>query len=754
MKRLIHSLLSGLVLAGLLVGFSFSPSQAKELNQASAAQTTLSFDQIGQADTVMRGPYSTTRLRFGLPANWAFENGVALHLFITSSLITDKDNSVSDGQYIAATLRVTLNKKIITTIPLVAGTNVAYEVPIPVDAFVTTLNDGRQDLSLFLDASVDCNNVYHSTTVIVSSASYFSLPYHEVKSQIGLNILPRPIYQRDSVFPVDAVMVVPDSPSVDEMKAALIVSASFGRMSVGLQSLILVSASQLTQELQGSSNLIFVGKASSLPILQRLTLPASLVNNNFSLAGMQADDGLLQMAISPWNDGRVSLVVSGNSDAGVVKAAQALSAGEIQTGADPNLAIVAEVTSPSYDSSPGQNTLGLIPQDTHTFGELGYETMTISGEGRGSVNIEFYIPPGFVAGEDSYVDLIFNNSALIDFNQSGLAVFLNGQMVGSSRLSEETAATVTQRIKIPTISMLPGNNVLTIEADLAPISVCSSIASSNISLSVFSDSLLHLPLKMATAGDSALRDLSFYPYPFINIPTLANTAFVLSRTNPNSWMVAAQIAAGLGQSSNGSLYDLKVVFDGDVPNDIRMNNDLIVVDLPQDSKLITELDKSLPAPFEAGTNVATLKNQQIVYRFSPEINLGYLELLPAPWNASRSILVVTGNTEAGVRLGGTALFDTTLRSRLRGNLALIKSDQIVVADTRTGLGLGEVTSESTNQAIEPESTPLPLPSTSSFTPFSPKRPAWILIVVGVLVALIAIVLIIAALSSRNSDSKG
>ena len=393
MKKLIHSLLSSFVLAGLLVGFSFSSSQAEELNQTSAAQTTLSFEQIGQADTVMHGPYSTTRLRFGLPANWAFENGAALHFLITSSLITDKDNLVSDGQYIAATMRVTLNKKIITTIPLVAGANVVYDVPIPVDAFVTSLNDGRQDLVLFLDASVDCNNLYHSTTVIVSSGSYFSLPYHEVGPQIGLNILPRPIYQRDSVFPVDAVMVVPDFPSADEMKAALIVSASFGRMSIGVQSFILVSASQLTQELQDSSNLIFVGKASSLPILQRLTLPAPLVNNNFSAAGMQTDDGLLQMAISPWNDGRASLVVSGNSDAGVVKAAQALSAGEIQTGSDLNLAIVAEVVPPKFDSSPGQNNFGLTPQDTHTFSELGYETMTITGEGRGLVEFKSSISP-------------------------------------------------------------------------------------------------------------------------------------------------------------------------------------------------------------------------------------------------------------------------------------------------------------------------------------------------------------------------
>lgn len=750
MNKLIHSLLSGFLLAGLLAGVTFSSGQAIELNRLAAAQTTLTFEQVGQLDTVMRGPYSTITLRFGLPANWNFDNGAMLHLILTSNLITDQENLISDGQYIAATMRVTLNRNVIAVVPLVAGSNVVYDVPIPVEAFVTTLNDGRQDLDLFLDASVDCDNLYHSTTVIVSSASYFSLPYNEGNPQTDLSLLPRPLYQRDSVFPVDTFMIVPDSPSADEMKAALIAYASFGRMSTGTLPFSLISASQLTQELRDTSNLIFVGKAANLPILQELALPASLENDAFGAAEMQADDGILQMTLSPWNEGRAALVVSGNSDSGVVKAAQALSSGEIQTGLDPNLAIVADVTPPTFGTNLGTNNLGFLPQDTRTFNELGYETLEIAGEGRGSVEIEFYIPPGLVIGEDPYVDLKFNNTALIDFNRSGLILFLNEQMVGSSRLTEETSTTITQQFKIPDVSFLPGNNVLRIEADLAALSLCSAIASSNISLTVFSDSLLHLPLVGAAAGDTAPQDLSFYPYPFINIPTLANTAFILSPANPNSWMVAAQIAAGLGRSSNGPLYDLNVAFDGEVPDEIRTNNDMIVIDLPQDSELITELENSLPAPFETGTNVALVRNQQIVYRFSPEIALSYLELLPAPWDDSRTILIVTGNSNAGVALGGNALFDTSLRSRLRGNLALIKGDQVIVADTRTGLGIGDVTSESTNQTAEPDTVPNPSPP--SAVPSSPERPLWIPIVVGVLLLVIVAILITVALSRRSQKT--
>ncbi len=66
-------------------------------------------------------------------------------------------------------------------IPVVVGTNVPYEITIPKDALVPTLNDGRHDFELLLDASTDCDiaNRLHQTTVMVSSSSQFTLPYIE-----------------------------------------------------------------------------------------------------------------------------------------------------------------------------------------------------------------------------------------------------------------------------------------------------------------------------------------------------------------------------------------------------------------------------------------------------------------------------------------------------------------------------------------------------------------------------------------------
>ena len=346
MKKLIYSLLCAIVLSGLM----FAPTTAAPQIQTDGSPATLSFAMIGQPDILMRGPYATTSLRFGLPVNWAFQEAAHLQLIITSSLVTDAASPVVDGQAIGASLNVNFNKKPIAAIPLAAGTNIVYEIPIPPDALLPTLTDGRHTLELILNADTDCDpNLLHQTSVAISSASEFTLPYTEQTPVIDLKQLPRPIFQRDSVYPVEAVLVVPDKPSAEEVQAALITAASLGRMSDAQLPFSLLNSSQITEEILTASNLIFLGKAENLSLLRDVELPAPLSNDGFSAEGSQPDDGILQIAVSPWNTGRALMVVSGNTDAGVVKASQALSYGSIQTVLNSNLAIVTDIAPPNIE---------------------------------------------------------------------------------------------------------------------------------------------------------------------------------------------------------------------------------------------------------------------------------------------------------------------------------------------------------------------------------------------------------------------
>jgi hypothetical protein len=330
---------------------------------------------------------------------------------------------------------------------------------------------------------------------------------------------------------------------------------------------------------------------------------------------------------------------------------------------------------------------------------------------------------------------------------------MNQQLIGSVLLSEETASTVTQRIRIPPSSLSTGTNELRFQVDLAPISQCSILDFSNLWASILPESSLHLPLRPATAGVVQLRDMSSYPYPFASEPTLSALAFVLPKADASTWNAAAQIALQLGNQSSGAMFNLSVAYDGELPDDVRNTRNLIVIGLPSDLQLLTELKDSLPAPFADGTNVAVLQGQQVAYRFPAEADLGFLELLASPWNADRVILTVAGSTPAGVEQAGKTLTDPAFRSKLRGNFVLVNGESLSVADTRTGLGLSSV-ADTTSAAVAP---PAQAPAVD-VTPAALDAPlsvlttdsSWIPYVIGGLGIMILFVMIIAIATRRRT----
>ncbi|MFH1908077.1 MAG: cellulose biosynthesis cyclic di-GMP-binding regulatory protein BcsB [Chloroflexota bacterium] len=570
---------------------------------------------------------------------------------------------------------------------------------------------------------------------------------------LDLRLLPEPIYQLGSTTPAASALVVPDSPSADEIRAALIVSASFGRMSRGKMPLSLLTASQLAASLWTSQHLIFVGKPAAFPMLSQVSLPAPVSGTTFVSSEIQPEDGILQMTISPWDNTKVILVVGGNTDAGVVKAAQALSVGSIQTGSYPNLAIVANVHAGSSMIEKAETSV-LSTITERTFGDLGYDSKMVTGVGTSTAEFQFDLTPGFIAAENPYLDLVFSSSTLLDYTRSGLVIFINGRVIGSARFSDETAQITVLRINIPQGFINAGNNTLSVEINLSPLS--GSLGESfGVWATIYSASILHVPLAPATTTSTDLRDLSKYPYPFINDPTLSNVAFILPEQSPTAWEVAAQIAFNLGRSVAGAPFYLRAVYDKQIPDEVRQNYDWILIGLPMELQVMKELRDALPAPFEENSNNAILTKQQVEYRLPKDTQLGYLELLPAPWNHTRTILAIVGNTEAGIRQAGNALTIPILRNKLKGDLAIITGVLISSTDTRT-----RSVEESISPSVSPEVpsvevTPIPLQPAS---PIVPTRTVatrdWIPLAILVLIVLMVILLTVVMVTGAKRNKSG
>jgi hypothetical protein len=393
----------------------------------------------------------------------------------------------------------------------------------------------------------------------------------------------------------------------------------------------------------------------------------------------------------------------------------------------------------------------LIPPSTdRTFRDIGYESKIVSGS-QSQVDFQFDIPPGYDVGEGPYLDLVFSHSTLLDYTSSNLDVYINNHYISCTHCSDVTAKSGTLQISIRPSFFVTGTNVITILVNLSPLA--GAAEGSFVGVRIEPESLLHVPLEPAIIPASDLQNLGNYPYPFINDPTLASVAFILPQQDLAAWDVAVQIAFNLGRSANGAPFDLAIAYDGQIPEEVRRNHDLIIIGLPMELAMITELRDALPAPFEEGSNVAILTNLPVEYRLPEGVELGYLELLNAPWDSARTILAVLGNATGGVQQARVALTNSALRSTIKGDFAMINGETISSTETRTGSVVESVVSgiapTPSVEALSTEMAPVQPPSVSA------ASRDWVPVVVIGLVVMMAIIIMVGVISgiSRKKTVK-
>ena len=387
-----------------------------------------------------------------------------------------------------------MNDTLIGSLTLLETGEQQLSISIPVKAFTTSRFDGRSSLTFNLVSDESCDFDL-DVIVNVSANSFLVLPHKTGVPTINLSRLPYPIFQRSPLQPSSAVMVIPDKPSLDEMRAMIEVASGFGSMSGGKLLLSSLYASELTPEILAANHLVFVGKPQAFAQLAQVTLPAPVSGSTFNpTAGIQADDGVIQMAKSPWNPALVVLLVSGNTDKGVIKAGHAINVGDIFTIGRQDLAIVQDV-------HPGVRML--VPGYDLRFSDLGLQDRTIRGivtsstSQSNNTDIVFYVPSDKQVGLNSFVEIHYNHSEQLDYSNSGLAIQLNGRTIGSAGFSKDDVRPTAVKIMLPRSAVLPGKNTISILVSMYPKGVCESLYNQPDAMwtTIYSDSVLHVSLE-------------------------------------------------------------------------------------------------------------------------------------------------------------------------------------------------------------------------------------------------------------------
>ncbi|MCA9925068.1 MAG: cellulose biosynthesis cyclic di-GMP-binding regulatory protein BcsB, partial [Anaerolineales bacterium] len=569
------------------------------------------------------------------------------------------DNNLPTDQLTGGLLQITFNGTLLDIIPIETNGTQTITLPLPLSAISSQGNNGRNVLSLDLKTNFGCNST-QDIIVGIQSTSYFKLPHQFTEPQLDLEQFPYPL-QQNSFLPDEAVLITPDTPTASELEAIMNTAAGLGRLT-RRTTINMMPYSALTDDLRAVNHLIFVGLPEDFPIMADIA---------FVDAAADESDGMLQIAASPWNPAKVVLYIGGATETGVNKAAKALGLGAIRTGSSKQTAVINDI----YFELPAEQAATRI----QSFGNLGYELTTLRGPDMASASFNFYIPPELKVNEEETASftLLYNHSALLNYELSGINILLNGSPVKSLRIDENGLNLSHELVELPARLFQPGDNTLRFVSELAPIDACSGFKVEGSWFNIFPESSFNLPLIENLRDKAPAVILNQYPLPLAYDASLATTAFILPPNDTAAWFAALQIAYQLGDAVSGDLLDIQVALANDVPESIRTENNLVLIGRPSDLPILSEL--KLPVPVSLETNRFEHNRLPVEYDIPSDVSLGYLNILPSPWHIDYVVLSILGDSDEGIQNATANLLVN--RRNLNGDFAVIESDQTFVTMT-------------------------------------------------------------------------
>jgi hypothetical protein len=467
-------------------------------------------------------------------------------------------------------------------------------------------------------------------------------------------------------------------------------------------------------------------------------------------------DGIIQEIPSPWNQGRAILIVTGLSDEAVRKASQAMSSETRFPGMSGAVTLVREALLPSEI-----NHTASVSGDM-TLADLGYEDGIILGDSPQQADYLFEVP-GWQLTDEAALDLYFSHSQRIDYQDSGLTVLLNRNPVASVALDDKNSDEGLIHISLANADVRTGENRLTVSVDMSLPGECAALQSEQAWLRIKNTSRIFL----AHNPDTTLKlSLDYLPYPFHLNPALTDLMFALPDTPTAGELESAlRLAASLGDSAAGKTIVPVVVTGNDLPLQGLRDYYIIAVGRPSRNALIQQVNSQLPQPFLQGSDEIEQRIDDVVFRLPPGVDLGYLQLIPSPWNEARALLAVTGTTENGLNWAVNVMSYRTgaLKS---GNLAVIKGSEVNTIDTREltrgGMGMAVMTAvpemipmatavtttTATITPIPPAPNPTPGVSASKQVLARSNPPGWLVPLVGMTVLAVIAILVFALRQAR------
>jgi cellulose synthase subunit len=320
---------------------------------------------------------------FTLPARWKVLPGSALHLFVRHSEDLDGNRSF---------LSVTLNYGILRSFRLDSQNAALTEVVVPIPpASVKQHNTLVVSVEQFLRPNAGSRETWSS----ISARSFLELRYAEEPLDLSLGRLPSTLLEPHTLSANRLAVLLPRRFDPATLEATALLVANFSRRPAGER-----ITTHIVRSVQAARDpLLIVGTPAEQPELvalkDRLPLAVASARGRTALprtgtATAGEPEGVVGLTTRPAADQTPILVVSGDSGAGVLRAARSvLAPGWTASG---NFARVT--TEPRPVTSRAREWPGFIPpRSLFTLGDLGLDDLKITADRNYSLTVPLNAMP-------------------------------------------------------------------------------------------------------------------------------------------------------------------------------------------------------------------------------------------------------------------------------------------------------------------------------------------------------------------------
>jgi hypothetical protein len=289
----------------------------------------------------------------------------------------------------------------------------------------------------------------------------------------------------------------------------------------------------------------------------------------------------------------------------------------------------------------------------------GYRLKTV----RTQRDYPFTRPQGWQVSPSSSIHLSFQHGSNLLPERSSLNVRINNRILKSVPLGKDNVTPTTLTIPVPP-DLLKDNNILSFQVDQHYTYKCEDPFSEELWTEVLPDSALTLNYGWKPVHP----DLALYPFPLLD-PLNNYTPTVVGYIIPTGASDQSLEAFGVAAAHLGQQAGWRTLkpYLGD-SSSLHSSDNLVLVGTPGENPAIGEVGSALDLPLSGGQ----FRDKEGTPVPS---DAGVLQLIPNPYNPTRAILIISGNSPDGVKKAAHVLAQGSLNKILTGRSAIIKDYQ-------------------------------------------------------------------------------